>query len=352
MTWNTLDVPLENGWQCTLIPGPQYYDLTAWGRGYHTMSARRLYPNAGRDHSAYSWNTRPLSNVDKGELWEKDRLRQLADDQATFARHFRPNWDTRTITGGRNLDNVRAFVRDSLNLAHWKLPTDNDGVKKLLCDAVASGQLVPVANREYRGVPHVAPPAYTPHHRAATFGGDSAYPSKVMSYPDFVALQRANGELPTLTSFSEGTDATLDPLPGLGAPATGDDGFGLAGIVEAAANALLGGGDNSGDRGETDLFDGDSGDDSSSLGDAQPFAYQPDMPDDDEEQVAARGVRMTGNEPGGFAINPNGQDVDYFDSDGNLSAQYHGSHGEPHGHNFSDGVRDNTHLPMSPINFD
>ena len=91
------------------------------------------------------------------------------------------------------------------------------------------------------------------------------------------------------------------------------------------------------------------------LGDAQPFEYEPDMPDmpdGDGEQVAARGVRMTGNEPGSFANNPNGQDVDYFDSDGNLSAQYHGSHGYPHGHNFSGGVRDNTHLPMSPINFD
>ncbi len=75
MTWNTLDVPLENGWQCTLVPGPQYYDLTSWGRGYRNMATRQLYPNAGRDNSSYSWNTRPLSEVDKSELWEKDRLR-------------------------------------------------------------------------------------------------------------------------------------------------------------------------------------------------------------------------------------------------------------------------------------
>lgn len=59
---------------------------------------------------------------------------------------------------------------------------------------------------------------------------------------------------------------------------------------------------------------------------------------------------MTGNEPGGYLVNPNGLDVDYFDSDGNLCAQYHASHGEPHGHNFFDGKRDNAHLPMSPIN--
>jgi RHS repeat-associated protein len=66
-------------------------------------------------------------------------------------------------------------------------------------------------------------------------------------------------------------------------------------------------------------------------------------------QVAARGVPMTGNAPGGFRLNPNGVDTDYFDGAGNLTAQYHESHGEAHGHNFFDGSRDPTHLPMSPI---
>jgi uncharacterized protein RhaS with RHS repeats len=66
-------------------------------------------------------------------------------------------------------------------------------------------------------------------------------------------------------------------------------------------------------------------------------------------QVAARGVPMTGNPPGSFRLNPNGLDTDYFDGAGNLSAQYHESHGVAHGHNFFDGSRDPTHLPMSPI---
>ncbi|WP_442857245.1 RHS repeat-associated core domain-containing protein [Burkholderia sp. PAMC 28687] len=66
-------------------------------------------------------------------------------------------------------------------------------------------------------------------------------------------------------------------------------------------------------------------------------------------QVAARSVPMTGNAPGGFRLNPNGVDTDYFDGAGNLTAQYHESHGEAHGHNFFDGSRDPTHLPMSPI---
>ncbi|WP_250473991.1 hypothetical protein [Caballeronia sp. GAFFF1] len=88
-----------------------------------------------------------------------------------------------------------------------------------------------------------------------------------------------------------------------------------------------------------------------SFGDAEPFDYEAEnASDDDSFEVAARGVGLTGNEPGGFRINANGLDVDYFDGDGNLCAQYHESHGDAHGHNFDGAVRDNAHLPMSPIN--
>ncbi|MPW18336.1 hypothetical protein GCT13_15800 [Paraburkholderia sp. CNPSo 3157] len=86
------------------------------------------------------------------------------------------------------------------------------------------------------------------------------------------------------------------------------------------------------------------------LADAQPFEYAPDETSGNLDELAARGVGMSGNEPGGHLVNPNGRDVDYFDSEGNLCAQFHASHGEPHGHNFFNGKRDNTHLPMSPIN--
>ncbi|WP_322104966.1 hypothetical protein [Paraburkholderia sp. J41] len=301
MTWNTLDVPLENGWLCTLVPGPQYYDLTSWGRGYRNMSARQLYPNAGRDSASYSWNARPLSEVDKSELWEKDRLRRLADDTATFARHFLPNWDLRTITGERALRDVQAFVRDRLKLAHWNLPADNAGVKKLLCDAVASGQLVPVVNREYRGVPRVAPPAHLPQRWPATSGGGGAYPSKVYNYLEFEALKRANDELPPLDSGAGIVSVILDPRPPLGVPATADDGFGF---VESAAGAMLGGGDEDSDSdggdgtgaSDDDLFSADSGDGATPLGDAQPFDYQPDMPDGDAEELAAGDGRPGNNQ--------------------------------------------------------
>jgi hypothetical protein len=86
------------------------------------------------------------------------------------------------------------------------------------------------------------------------------------------------------------------------------------------------------------------------INEADPFEFATEAPSVGELQLAARGIRITGNEPGGFQMNPNGLDVDYFDSNGNLCAQYHGSHGDPHGHNFINGVRDKAHLPMSSIN--
>jgi hypothetical protein len=125
-------------------------------------------------------------------------------------------------------------------------------------------------------------------------------------------------------------------------------GGGLPGAIEAVVGAAPGMNSGAEDGGEHMVYDG--GDTHTPLGDALPFEYAPDMPANDTEELAARGVGMTGNEPGGYRINPNGLDVDYFDSNGSLCAQYHESHGEVHGHNFVDGKRDNVHIPMSPIN--
>ncbi|WP_052409639.1 hypothetical protein [Paraburkholderia oxyphila] len=286
--WNTLSVPLENGWQCTLIPGPQYYDLMCWGRGYRNMSARQLYPNAGRDNASRSWNARPLSEVDKSELWEKDRLRQLADDRAAFARHFRPRWDLHTITGDDNLRHVQRFRSATLDVVHWEQPTDNESVERMLCEAVASGRLVPVVNHEYRGLPRVSQPTPGPQHWPATSGGGGyGYAPKVLNASEFDALRRANGELPPLDSGSGVVSATLDPRPALSTPVTADDGFGMLGAVASAASALLGDND-SGD--DDDVFSTDYGGDSTPLGDAQPFEYIPDTLSDDVTELVARGV--------------------------------------------------------------
>lgn len=284
MPWNTLDVPLETGWQCTLIPGPQYRSMMR--RGYDDMSARWLYPKAGRRDCTSSWNARPSSQTEKREQWDKDRLQQLAEDQAEFSCHFRPDWDLRTVTGTNALDKVQTFARDFLNLAHWNYPTDNAGVQKLLRDAVASGQLVPVVNREYRGVPRVSRPDPAPEYWPSSGGrGNHVVKIEVISYGEFKALQQANGELPA-PADNPALGATLNPLPDLGAPASADDDFGLRGVVESAAGALP--------RGRNDDADDSDGadvaDDPTPLGDAQPFEYSDDSTGGDVADLAARGV--------------------------------------------------------------
>lgn len=138
--WNTLDVPLETGWQCTLIPAPQYAALMCWGRD--RMEARSLYPRAGRDRWPPPSTAPEPDKQEKRRKWEKDVKQQLADDRRAFARYFRPNWDLRTITGGNALRERQNFVRDALCVAHWNLPTDNEGIRRMLGEAAVNKRLI------------------------------------------------------------------------------------------------------------------------------------------------------------------------------------------------------------------
>lgn len=246
------------------------------------MSARWLYPNAGEDDWPSTWNARPPDEQEKRRRWNDDVRRQLAEDRRTFAGYFRPDLDLRTITGGNALREIQAFVRDFLSLAHWNLPTDNASIKRTLSNAVADGTLIPVINCEYSGLPRVAQPDPAPQYWPVTGGGGGyAYKPEVLIGSEFQALQRANGEVPEVGSFAAGgLGATLNPLPDLGAPARADDGFGLLGVVESAADTLLGG--DGGGPG--------NGDGSTPLGDARPFALGDDNSYGDVTDMAARGV--------------------------------------------------------------
>nr|WP_103702821.1 hypothetical protein [Paraburkholderia eburnea] len=293
-----------------------------------------------------------MSEVDKGELWEKDRLRQLADDTAAFVRHFHPNWDLRTITGEKALRDVQAFARDSLNLAHWNLPSDNAAVKKLLTDAAASGRLVPVVNREYRGLPRVAQPNAAPQRWAAPIGGGGyGYAPKVLNAWEFDALRRANGELPALDSGGSVVNATLAPRPALGVPATADDGFGLPGFVESAAGALLGGGKDDDSNGDDDgmfsdnIFSADSDGASTPLGDAQPFEYGGEDVGPSGDALQTAWLPSKGGPPNQWVENSSGkQQWRLYDGDGNAAVDIDFGHdhgfGSPHSHNWDNGVRD------------
>jgi hypothetical protein len=324
-SYNALYVPLTSDWQCSLVPARDVGEPTSW------------------------WNL----SYDERKQKRKDREKQIEQDQRDFDRLFRVSTNRRAARGCSDFSAYAAFIRDHLRISGLSTPVDGDGVTRILRDAVRDGYLVPAIDRAWRGSRRVsrlyAPqswPKRAPDPKPTVYGVRDG---------QFIPLN-ADGSFVDYTPYVPVKDRVAAAAS---SAASSGSGFDWPDAVETAAGAVLGGDTDSGedDGGgdgvvENEDFISDASDDSTPLGDAQPFDYQPDMPAGDDEQVAARGVRMTGNEPGGFAINPNGLDVDYFDSDGNLSAQYHGSHGDPHGHNFSDGVRDHTHLPMSPINFD
>jgi RHS repeat-associated protein len=62
---------------------------------------------------------------------------------------------------------------------------------------------------------------------------------------------------------------------------------------------------------------------------------------------------ITGGPRGGFIVHPFKPNVNYYDSNGDLSAQYHGGHSHdgmtPHGHNAGPGFDRNDGLELCPI---
>ncbi|WP_227246564.1 hypothetical protein [Paraburkholderia caribensis] len=152
MQWNTLDVPLENGWKCRLHPVWQYRRLARELRGAELYGGS---VSRTRDGSS--------------SLTIDDRQREL--DRRDFDLHFRPRPDLRTVTGKRELDVIRSFLRDLLDVAHWNLPADNEGIEKALREAVASGRLVPVIDRERRALARVTRPDCAPERWASSSSG-------------------------------------------------------------------------------------------------------------------------------------------------------------------------------------
>lgn len=349
MPWNTIDVPLETGWQCTLMPALQYNDMMRWGHGYHDMAARRLYPDA--DKQPYSYNAPRLSEFEISQLWEKQRLRQLEEDQRTFARFFRPDWDLRSITGGNALDNIKTFLRDALGLAHWNMPKTNEDIQQILCEAVAQDRLIPVINYEYRGVPRVGLPDPAPQRWPATGGGSYGFAPKVISFDEFVALQRANDELAdsSVGMASAGLSAVIEPLSSVGNAASsgGGNGFDWLGAAETVAGAVFGGGDDSGndDNASEEDFTGGASDDSTPL-DAQPFEYTKTPPGEFGDDTQTAWLPIDGGPPNQWVENPSGsRQMRYYDANGNAAVDFDFDHdhgfGIPHAHNWDNGVRDN-----------
>lgn len=132
-----------------------------------------------------------------------------------------------------------------------------------------------------------------------------------------------------------------------------DERFGLLGFTESAASALIGGGGDNGGSFDDDLFGADSGGDSTPLGDAQPFNYQPDTSDGDSFDIAKT---PNDGEPGTWYTNSGSGQMRLFGDDGkpvvDLDFDHFHNGLKPHAHNWTGGARDGGDdvVPFSPWN--
>ncbi|WP_343654644.1 hypothetical protein [Paraburkholderia caribensis] len=109
--------------------------------------------------------------IDAGGEAEEEARKQRERDKRDFDLYFRLCSDLRTATGNRELDVIRSFLRDLLDVVHWNLPADNEGIEKALREAVASGRLVPVIDRERRALARVTRPDCAPERWASSSSG-------------------------------------------------------------------------------------------------------------------------------------------------------------------------------------
>jgi len=245
--WNTLSVPLETGWQCTLVLASHYRSPSG------------------------EW----LALMRRGER------KQLEQDRTDFDRYFRPRRDLRTVTGETELDTIQSFLSDILNVVHWDLPRDNSGIERVLRKAVADGRLVPVINREWRSRPQVSRPVPAPERWHSGGGGSAdggqtwaAFSGVGSGPPSF------SGE-PILSGPYDPTMQEAKLIAARGAMAARGVGGGLPGVVGAVAGAAFGG------DFDADETADDSGNTFTPVGNAQPFEYTPDPVSGDVEELAA-----------------------------------------------------------------
>jgi hypothetical protein len=258
MRYNSLSVPLAIGsWSCELVPV--------------------------RDYRSPCGGSLPFI--------ETDEKRQLDADRDDFARYFRPDYDfRRTIT--HDIDEIRAFVRDCLSLSSGNRVTDNDNIRRILCEAVSSGRIVPVVNRERRTPVRTARASFAPQswNEAAPImrsGGGGAAPASRSFHQlamDWMGLDSdgAYAYIEKYNAMVQQVEAVEARTAAARAAALAESDSGLFDATEDVASSAL----TSLDAGFGDDASADDGGGETSFGDAQPFEYQPDMPDGDAVELA------------------------------------------------------------------
>jgi hypothetical protein len=264
-SYNALHVPLTSDWQCSLVPAREVQDVDrGWTLSYEGRQKAR-----------------------------KKREEQIEQDRQDFDRLFRVSINRRDARGCSDFSAYAAFISEHLRISGLAAPDDGESVRRILCDAVRDGSLIPAINRAWRGSRRVTRP-YAPQ-----------------SWP-----KRAPDPKPTVYALRDGQFIPLDadgrmidrtpyvPVAARVAASasntiSSNGGADWLGVVETAVGALIGGSadsgndDSEGDDGDTaddDLLSADSGGDSTPLGDAQPFEYSDDSAGGDITTLAARGV--------------------------------------------------------------
>jgi hypothetical protein len=208
--------------------------------------------------------------------------------------------------------------------AHWDEPESHEDIRRALSGLVRDRQLVPYMKREWRQLPRVFRPNPAAERWPEGGGGFSPKP-EIISYADFVALQKANGELGKVASSARLT-AALDPLSDRSGAAGG-------GAVQASsfADRALG--------------------DSTPLGSAKLFEYHAVSPDGFAFDIA-----KTPNfgEPGTWYTNPASGQMRLYGADGRpvIDLDFDHIHNglRPHAHNWGPSGRDTGFdvVPFSP----
>ncbi|CAM2177681.1 conserved hypothetical protein [Paraburkholderia sacchari] len=317
-SYNALSVPLTSDWQCSLVPARDADEPTTW------------------------WSL----PYDERQKKRKEREEQIEHDRVDFDRLFRVSTSRRAARACSDFSAYTAFIRDHLGIVGVSAPVDGEGVTRILREAVRDGRLVPAIDRAWRGSRRVgrsyAPqswPKRTPDPKPTVYGVRDG---------QFVPLND-NGYFIDLTPYVPVAARVAATASSAASSGGGTD---WLGVVEEAVGALLGG-----DSGSDDNSDGapgmanslTSGDDSTPLGDAQPFEYSADIRGGDGEQIAGMPFNgepgtwissMPGTMPQMRQYGANGTPLTDFD------LEAHHGNPNPHAHNW-DGYNRDEGAPVS-----
>jgi hypothetical protein len=232
-----------------------------WWDSYNGISVPFRWP--------WNWQCFLVSAYDsayaeKQQHFNDDEKRRIQQDIADFLRYYECN--LKIDPKGppcRELKIIRDFVEHQVRSPNFTgTPRTNEEITSALRDAVFHGRVVPHIERNWAGFPRVLDRSYAPQRwPASTPVRASAYGDRPVGR--FAKLDPSARSLDLLEIVRDGAVA-------LGAYSTQDAGNGGA----SAANGFF-------SRLEPD-------DDSTPLGDAQPFEYSENSPLDDAIDIVAR----------------------------------------------------------------